>query len=272
MARDRWEEILAARCIAAELGVKVAVHDDGSADSMHDLNIAYTDRAAGAVEVTTAADPDCIALGRFVFGGERWIEAGLAGGWGVSLKPTAKWKTIRAKLPDVLAAMEARGIREARPDIWWEPAPYDEVLRGLGITHLFQSESTSFPGSIYLTIDQGIERTAGVVPTDGAPLLRWLSKWIARPDKADNLRKLAASGADERHLFLILPGFADAPFEVTDLLMRDGAPLPDDAPELPPAVTHIWTVSTWTTGAGMRWAPGEGWPRFEKRFEPSGSS
>jgi hypothetical protein len=81
-----------------------------------------------------------------------------------------------------------------------------------------------------------------------------------------NLEKLARSGADERHLFLILPGFAEARFAVIDLLMRDGAPLPDTDPELPPEVTHVWTVSTWRDGSGMRWSPDEGWLRFDKQF------
>lgn len=175
MTRDRWEERLAARCIANELRVDVDEHDDGSAPSMYDLSIRYADRAPGAVEVTAAADPDSIALGRFVYDGERWIEPDIAGGWGAGLDPTARWKDVRAKLPEVLAAMEEQGIRGARPEVWWEPGPYDDVLRELGVVHLFQSDGTDYPGSIYLTIDQGLERTAGVVPTDGRPLLEWLA-------------------------------------------------------------------------------------------------
>lgn len=268
MARARWEEILAARCITAELQVDVEEHDDGSAPSMYDLSILYPDRPPGAVEVTAAADPDSIALGRFVYDGERWIEPDLAGGWGAALEPTARWKEVKANLPELLLGMETRGIREARPDVWWDPGPYDSALRSLGVTHLFQSEGTDYPGSIYLTIEQSLERTAGMVPTNGEPLLDWLRDWMTRVDKADNLSKLAASNADERHLFLIVPSFAEAPFPVTDLLSRDGAPLPDADPVLPPEVTHIWVASTWTTGDGMRWAPRSGWSRFGKKFRP----
>jgi hypothetical protein len=263
----RWDEALAIRCIECVLGVEVVAHDDNSAPSMYDLRIQYTDRAPGAVEVTAAADPDSIALGRFVYDGERWIEEGLAGGWMAGLEPTARWKDLRAQLPALLATMEASGIRGARPEVWWEPGPYDGALRALGIVHLFQSDATDFPGSIYLTIEQGLDRTAGAVPTDGRPLLDWLNDWTARPDKADNLSKLAASNAEERHLFLILPTLAEAPFAVTDLLSRDGAPLPNEAPNLPGEVTHVWLVSTWTSGSGMRWSPDRGWSRFEKPFE-----
>jgi hypothetical protein len=84
---------------------------------------------------------------------------------------------------------------------------------------------------------------------------------------AGNLRQLNASGADERHLFLILPSFAEAPFAFTDLLSRDGAPLPEERPALPSEVTHVWLVSTSRTGSGIRWSPAAGWSRFDKRGE-----
>jgi len=144
-----------------------------------------------------------------------------------ALRPTARMKSLRADLPPLLQTLEGRGIREARPEVWWEPGPYDETLRALGILHLFQS-GTDYAGSVYFTIEQGLERTGGAVPTDGRPLVEWLATWLARPDKADNLAKLAASGAEERHLFLIVPVFAEAPFAVADLLMRDGgrSPMP----------------------------------------------
>jgi len=260
----RWDEKLAARCIKAELGVDVEVHDDGSAPSMYDLNILFPDRAPGAVEVTAAADQESIQLGKLVYDGERWVIPDIAGGWAAVLHPTARMKDLKAQLPALLQTLESRGIHWAQPEVWWEPGPYDDALRALGILHLFQS-GTDYPGSVYLNIEQGLERTAGVVSADGRPLLEWLADWLARPDKADNLAKLGASGAEERHLFLVMPVFVEAPFAVADLLMRDGAPLPDDDPNLPPEVTHVWVVSTWDSGAGMRWAPNAGWSRFDKR-------
>jgi hypothetical protein len=259
----RWDEKLAVACISMALGVDVDVHDDGSAPSMYDLNIVYPNRAPGAVEVTAAADPEITALARLAYQGERWIIPGIAGGWAVSLEASAKVKSLRANLPAILRTLEEQGIRWARPEVWWEPGPYDEALRSLGVVHLFQG-GTDFPGSVYLIPEPGLERTAGMVPTEGRPLLDWLTEWLARPDKVDNLAKLAASGADERHLFLVVPAFAEAPFAVTDLLMRDGAPLPNDPPELPPEVTHVWVAGTWSSGSGMRWSPEESWAYFDK--------
>jgi hypothetical protein len=153
--------------------------------------------------------------------------------------------------------MESQAVTRAGPEIWWQPGPFDRAVEALGVMHVIQS-GTDFPGSVYLMIDQGLERTGGAEPTDGSPLLEWLAEWFGRPDKADNLRKLEGSGADERHLFLILPSFAEAPFAVIDLLSRDGAPQPEDPPDLPREVTHVWLVSTSRNGSGMRWSPGGG--------------
>jgi hypothetical protein len=47
--------------------------------------------------------------------------------------------------------------------------------------------------------------------------------------------------------------------------MRDGSPLPDTDPDLPPDVTHLWMVSSWNfSSTGIRWSPDGGWSRFAK--------
>lgn len=254
----------AARCISKALRAEVEEHDDGSAPGMYDLRIVFPDREPGAVEVTAAADQQSIQIGKLVYDGERWIIPDIAGGWIAGVIPTASMKRLRVDLPALLQSLESQGIREPRPDLWWEPGPHKGALRALGVAYLSQGE-TDHAGSIYLMVEQDQERTAGVSPLDGQPLLDWLADWLARPDKADNLAKLKASNADERHLFLILPEFADAPFGVVDLLMRDDSPLPDADPNLPPDITHIWVLSTWNFGnTGVRWAPGAGWSRFAK--------
>jgi hypothetical protein len=65
-------------------------------------------------------------------------------------------------------------------------------------------------------------------------------------------------------MFVLVPGFTEAPFGVTDLLMRDNAPLPVDAPNLPTEVTHVWVASLWGSGSGFRWDPAGGWSAFAK--------
>jgi hypothetical protein len=260
----RPEEDWAARCIGHELRVNVVEHDDNSSPGMFDLSIAYPDRPHGAVEVTAAADEESIKLGKLVYDGKRWIVEGIIGGWVAGLHPTASMKRIRQDLPPLLQSLERQSIQNPEPEVYWEPGLHKELIRALGIAHLAQ-HSTDYPGCVYLTVEQDPDRTGGMSPTDGRPLLEWLADWLILPDKADNLAKLGASGADERHLFLILPSFADAPFGVVDLLMRDDSPLPDGQPELLPEVTHLWMVSTWNfSSTGIRWSPDGGWSRFAK--------
>jgi len=62
---------------------------------------------------------------------------------------------------------------------------------------------------------------------------------LAKPSQAHNVRKLAASGARERHVFVLVPGFTSAP-AVIDLLIAVDAPLPTITPVLPSEVTHVW--------------------------------
>jgi hypothetical protein len=139
-------------------------------------------------------------------------------------------------------------------------------LTNWGVTDAVQGE-TSFPGSIYVTLELPAERSGGAVAETGCALAGWIGAFLRDPDQQDVLAKLARSGASERHAFVFLPGFTTAPFPVSDLLMRTDPPLPIEHPRLPPEVTHIWIVSMWSSGVGFRWSPGIGWLTFDKGSE-----
>ena len=62
-----------------------------------------------------------------------------------------------------------------------------------------------------------LSQMGGCSPISGDPLAQWLSEWIPDPSRADNLRQLARSGAFERHVFVLLPGFDSALFAVNGL-------------------------------------------------------
>lgn len=76
--------------------------------------------------------------------------------------------------------------------------------------------------------------------------------------------KLAASGAAERHAFVLLPPFSLAPEAAVDVLMQQEPALPSISAALPSEITHVWIASTWSFGHGMRWSPGQGWSLFSK--------
>jgi len=229
---------------------------------MFDFQIVYEDRAAGAVEVTAASDSGSIELWNLVNGkDERWIEPDLEGGWCATLFPEARAKRVKAELPSLLKQLEQEGVKQNRI----ASKEWEERLSELGISHLLQS-GTDYPGSIYLTIELPHEKSGGMVANNGDALAQWIGEWIAQPQQEHNLNKLRASGLDEQHLFVILPGFADASFQVTYLLMKDNAPLPIIPPTLPDNVSHVWCMSSWNSGDGMRWSRGEGWQHFAKNL------
>jgi hypothetical protein len=262
------EEAWARDCLRAALpGCVVDQHDDNSEASMYDLTITYPDGAVAAVEVTAAADRQQLELWKLVGGrGKRWIEPGLVGGWIVRILPSTRAKNLLRQLPDLLRGLERDGIHDVRGDK--ASADQSSVLAGqLRIIQAFQV-ATDYPGSIYVMPPESLSQMGGYSPVTGDPLAQWLSEWISDPSRGDNLRKLARSGASERHLFVLAPGFNPAPFGVNDLLIAPDSPLPTIQPALPAEITHLWTMSTWSSGDGFRWSPETGWAHFVKIAPP----
>jgi hypothetical protein len=248
----------------ALVGSAVDQHDDNSEPGMYDLTITYPVGTIGAVEVTAAADSQQLELWKLVGGrGERWIEPDLDGGWLIRILPSTRARTLIRQLPDLLRGLE----REGRREIWGDKGSADQwsALAGqLSIIQALQAATTDYRGSIYVMPPERLAQMGGYSPVTGDALASWLSGWVKDPSQADNLGKLARSGASERHLFILVPGFNPAPFAVNDLLIAPGAPLPTIPPTLPAEITHIWTMSTWSTGDGFRWSPESGWARFAK--------
>jgi hypothetical protein len=258
------EEAWVRKCLLEALPrCTVDQHDDNSEAGMYDLTITYPDGTIGAVEVTAAADRQQVELWKLVGGrGKRWIEPGIAGGWLVRILPSTQAKDLLRQLPGLLGDLERAGLRDIRGDKTSMDQP--SALAGqLSISQASQV-TTDYPGSIYVMPPERLAQMGGYSPVTGDPLARWLSEWIPDPSRADNLRKLARSGAPERHLFVLVPGFNPAPFAVNELLIAPGAPLPTIPPALPAQITHVWTMSTWSSGDGFRWSPETGWARFAK--------
>lgn len=264
MQKLRPEELWAAACVRAALpGVVVGQHDDNTSPNTHDFDLAVLGGPAfAALEVTAAVDPELIEFWKIIDGrGERWIDPTIAGGWAVSVRADASVKKLKVELPLLLGALEQTGPPYGRDILDSDPV-FAEIADNLGVLKARQG-GTSYPGSIYVMPELPTERTGGVVPQTGNALSTWIGDWTACPSRYDNLTKLARAASTERHLFVILPGLAGtARFEVNDLLMRTGAPLPTAAPRLPDEMTHVWVMSTWSGGRGFRWSPDAGWETF----------
>lgn len=249
---ERW-----ARGIVQEtLQVPVSHHDDGSKPSMYDL-CAYLGETIAAIEVVAAADPDAVELWNLMNGNGRWIDNRLSGGWAVTVNPRTRWNGLRSSLPELLLCAEQSGITQIRPQPDRLTTQLDGDAAALGVQRASQS-GTDYPGSIYPTFAP----TAGFSDS-GTTLVSWIAQYLRQPATRDVLDKLRASGADERHAFVFVPGFSTAPLPVEMLLVGSHPGLPVDPPDLPDPVTHVWVASTWTSPLGLRWGP-EGWLHFDK--------
>lgn len=258
------EEEWSRRVLAHQLGVPVEQHDDGSLGSMYDLRVVYQDRPAAAVEITGDVDGQSVELWKLLNGrGKRWIEEDLVGGWTVTVRTNARAKLLRQQLPAVLRSLEAAGETSLEVNRWTPMQGPTLVADRLGVVSLHQA-GTDFPGSIYVLFD---EMRGGFVANTGNGLTSWITEFLAGDGRRDLRRKLASSGAAERHAFLLVASFTNAGFEVEDLLMRNDPPLPEEPLALPAEVTHVWTMSTWASGRGLRWSPSDGWGYFDKLLD-----
>ena len=118
---------------------------------------------------------------------------------------------------------------------------------------------TDFPGSIYLMIDLPSERTGALVSENPDAAAAWVGSFLKETRQLDVLTKLGASGAAERHAFVILPGFTTAPYRVVDPLVRASCLPPTVDPLLPEEVTDVWMASTWSTRRALFWSSIHGW-------------
>lgn len=231
---------------------------------MYDLKLEREGRLVGACEVTIAADPNLVQLDRLANDrDERWIEPSLTGGWNLTLSADCHFKNMKAGLRTFLGDLESRGLRSAERGMG--SIREERRLTDLGLVRALQL-GTDFPGSVYFSVDPMPGRSSGAVPETGDKLSEWLTAWINKPSEAHNVDKVVSPRVDEKHLFvfLLLPPFSLAPFEVVDVLFVDNGPLPTLQPDLPTGVTHVWAAGLWRSGKVFSWSKNEGWAKSEK--------
>lgn len=84
----------------------------------------------------------------------------------------------------------------------------------------------------------------------------WVGGKLASPGLASHLKKLADTGAPERHL--VLGVTASAAREIFWALTRLPG-VPEEAPCLPPSVTHLWLFDAPHPQRVLVWFPDRGW-------------
>jgi len=264
MAKLRPEEEWACRVVSQHLGRTVDAHDDNSAPGMFDLRVGPAHAPEMAIEVTGAIDSPYT---------ETWIAgqrrsgqvAGVIGEWIVLLRPGARVKRVKAELPVILTAITAAGrdtLTVAR-DAFYEPQ-LCALLGALGIQRVSRLRPDG-DGKLWFLLDGD----GGFTDSARESVPGWLSDFLMAEERADVLRKLTATTAPRREVFVVVD-VKGAPWSVVSYLTEIsplGEPLPPAAPLLPDPVTGIWLASTLSFTSeyvGVHW-DGTHWSSFQSR-------
>jgi hypothetical protein len=255
------EEHWAQQIIQKELKKTVTINDDGSKPGMYDLRIGPLDAPEMAVECVGAVDQTFT---------ETWnvgpargpLELSTKGDWIITIADKARVKAIKQHVKPILERLEERGVKNmiVNYQLKVHDAALFQELESLGITDAL---CYRLPGSgkIHLTT-QG---QGGVVDQQGNSVPAWIGTFLRDPAQKDVLSKLEQSRATDCHVFVIV-AFGGAPWSVESYLTGGLVHVPNQVPNLPPPVTGVWIVSSWSRGKGIRW-DGITWQAFHTRGE-----
>jgi hypothetical protein len=264
MAPLRPNEEWARVAIEAATGVPVTQHDDGSEPAMHDLEIHFPG-APAAVEVTGAVDERAAELWNVANRSGRWIAPDLVGGWFVYVDPYG-WRPRDARLhrdlPAFLRDLEELGVTEY-PAATVRAARLEPTASRLRVVRARQNR-TDHRGSIYVQPELPADQWTGFAQPNSDAIATWVGDFLADDKRADVRKKLAASGATMRHVFVVVAALSGVPFAVIGGLISNDPAVPTIPPQLPNEITDVWIASTWSAGIGFRWGPDIGWTTFSK--------
>lgn len=208
-------------------GATLVWRPDQSGDGpRHDFAVRVPGSPPAALEATRSRDED-LAEQREALEEHGWrIEAdGLASSWWLFLDPDAHVATLHGQVVELLAELEREDVDAFgvnTPGAIFSVGP----LRELGVAS-GRAIETKGRNTVELTHGPGGGRIAGSVATDAAEREAW---------KKDNREKLAETGLDKTHLFVLLH-----PGEGARGVMNRRPP-PDGEPDLPPEIAHLWAA------------------------------
>jgi hypothetical protein len=219
-------------------GVEVCLHDDGSRPMLYDLELRWPDGRVEAMEVTKDTDEDWQLIGSRLDrqGPVPAVES--AHSWVVLLaEGNTDVRSVRARIDHLLSLVEQAGCtRISRREERGSPA-VARVRRQLGVDYGYTYEATDGQPKIRIMLP-----------------MRW---WFTRPEAVNeaverhaqlNAAKLARSGRDERHLFMLV---APVSMEAWSGLMEREPP--EAPPLLPEAVTTAWAAGYRSDGRPVVW-------------------
>lgn len=229
------------------------LHDDGSRPRMYDLRIGDVAAPEVAIECIGAVDPLRTATWN-VGPGRGSFKLEVEGDWHIVLRPDAVVKRVRARLPTLLQDCIEAGVEGYVPADGFLQVRSPALHRRLS-TLKIDAIGRYDPGvgRIYL----GMTGYGGAVDPTGREVPGWIGQFLRADDRRDVLVKLTTSGAEQRHVFVIV-SFGGAPWLVESYLGTQTELLPQEPPDLPAPVDAVWILHG---SKGLRW-DGTGWRFF----------
>jgi hypothetical protein len=222
------DELLARILLQHVLDATVTQHDDGSAPSMYDLDIAYPDGRRAAAEVVSTRDAQAMSQAAATQRKVYTAVAALRSTWFVMMRPKAHVNKLRCKLPAMLADLERREVSRVAY------RSFESHQRGpadLGIAGCWRTFQSRRPPGFYLLSDWKFEWGG-----DGDDIVRRCEEFIRTVP--DVTQKLKASGFSERHAIVVVTPDWVGPFGG----IQHG-PMPTLSPTLPAGISDVWLVT-----------------------------
>jgi hypothetical protein len=243
-----YQERLAFAVTGTVLGVTVDPYDRDGRQRAVDAILHYSDGRTAALEVSSTGPDDEAPIQHYLGDrGRSKVISGVAGTWIVELPRRFHPSNMR-KVEGALRQCEERGLNllaELAASDSDASQLYDQDVRAL-------LASTS--GSVAYFV---LFPTAG--PPGGGGLPSEVDTLLGTDKIQSKLAKLADSGAEERHLFLVVLQAAFS-LPVFDSLAW-GGPLPDGVPRLPEGLGQLWLLTGVVAGGVVRAISGHGWRR-----------
>jgi hypothetical protein len=250
MTQDRYDEKLAFAVVAKLLATTVEPYDRCGRQAAVDAILHYPDGRTAALEVSSIGsdteDPILNFLGNR--GSSRSIP-GVSGKWLVELPRNFHPANIR-KIEEGLRTCEMRGVQRLTELVGWEPL-LDALLKQGVRGHIIDATGSR---AYFVLSPIGGASDAGLTS-----LPEELDTALRTSTMHSKIVKLAATGLDERHLFLMIRSAAFS-YPVFDALAWDGQ-LPAGTPTLPGGLSQVWLLPGVRTGGVVRAISGHGWYR-----------
>lgn len=193
----------------------------------------------------------------------KWLVQACLGSGGVTFDRAAKLRRLTDQLPLWLAELERAGL------IFEWHADYKELVaidspivaqltEAGAIALVSRSVSTGEQVAIRLSVEgtEGYEEDGWHRFLDAVATMTW------SPQFDDCRAKLSATATSERHLFI---GTSyTSPWAINCWLSSDRSAVPDQVPDLPEEISHLWLWGPLFSGRVLAWFPDRGW--FDPRM------